>query len=138
MKIKLKINRKYTVIQMREWYPVAKREEIKVISYDPKTGIYIYKYRHSQIKWLLPHVADKWLFFKGHDLQLQLDIETAYFKSNGQFNFVSNNPEQIRQYILNNCINPDPELLMKIMVTPKRKEDNKGDYDYIPLFEKEQ
>lgn len=138
MKIKLNINSKYTIIQIREWYPVAKREEIKITGYDSKARRYIYEYKGSSIKWLLPDNADSWLFFKGHNLPMKLDIETAHFKSNGHFNFVSDNPDQLRQYILNNCINTDPDLLEKIMVTPERRAHRKGSYPYIPLFEKQQ
>ena len=139
METQLKENTKYTVINIPDWIPITQKEEIIIVRYSDLNQRYIYRCKGQKKEFLLPFDAYEWLFFEGHDLPLKLDSETYRYLANAAFNFVSDNPVQLKQYILNNCINPDPNLLKKILVTPEREEDDYWeDYPYTFLFEEEQ
>ena len=138
METLLKEDTKYTVIKISDWLAITTKEEIIIIRYSSIYQRYIYRQKGRKKDLILPVDAHNWLFFEGHGLPLKLDSETDRFMGNTQFNFVASNPEQLKQYILNNCINPDTDLLEKIMVTPERRAHRKGSYPYIPLFGKVQ
>lgn len=130
MNIQLKVNQKYTCIRISGFATCVKYEII--ITGIASNGSYICKNKGKRKEYYFNGDLRDMLLFEGHGLPLLVDSETNRFFGNAKLNFVTDEPEKLRTYIGQNCLNPDLEVLHKIRVTPTDR--NKVDGEGVPLF----
>lgn len=133
MNIQFKVPGNYTRLRVSEWMATTDKDEITITGFQDTQKQYTYKHKGSKKEYLFPLTGDC-LLFEGHNLPLLVDSETSRFMGNACFNFVTDNPEELKEYIQKYCLNPDPCTFAKIMVTPAMNRDTAHSPSYTPLF----
>ncbi len=115
--IELKIKSAYTMIFISESLATTTKDEIIITGLDEKRQRYIFKRRGSRKEYYLPPTEQlqERLFFEGHNLPLMVDTETNRFSGNACFNFVTDYPQILREFIKTKCLNPSPVTFEKIL-----------------------
>lgn len=124
----------YTWITISDWLAITERDEITITGFLQKEQQYTYRYKGSKKEYIFPLLDWKCLLFEGHNLPLLIDSETNRYMGNACFNFITDKPKELKQFIAVDCINPDPETFADIMVTPALNRDTGFNPPYTPLF----
>jgi len=124
----------YTWITISDWLAITERNEITITGFQQKEQQYTFRKKGSKKEYRFPLTDWKCLLFEGHNLPLLIDSETNSYMGNACFNFITDKPEELKQFISMNCINPDAETFTHIMFTPALNRDTCRDLPYTPLF----
>ncbi len=116
MNIPFKVNEKYTLITVTDFLAITSKSEIIVTRSLPDKR-WAFRYRGKRKEYYFPRDLKHTLLFEGHNLPLLVDSETSRWFGNAKFNFVTDQPEKLKAFIVQNCLNPDPEKLGMIRVT---------------------
>jgi hypothetical protein len=135
MNLQFKTDHKYTLIAISGWLAHTVRNEIIIIGFDERQKRHTFRHRRKKKAFYLPIDADidDQLVFEGHELSFVLDTETNRFAGNAAFNFVTDEPDLLRAFIEEKCLNPTPEKFNKILFT-FTKRDGPADLTETPLF----
>lgn len=131
MNVQLKENGKYTLITVSDFLATTTKREI-IITHSVPNGKWVFKHKGERKKFYFPQDLRYTLVFGGHDLPVLVDTETSRFTGNALFNFVTDEPDKLKSFIVQHCLNPDPEKFHKIRVTPTDR--SAVDGDGTPLF----
>jgi len=104
------------MVYISETVAITRRNEIIITGLDKKRGQYLYKLKGSRKIYYLPKPEElqRRMFFSGHNLPFVIDSETDRFIGNAQINFVTDNPDALREFIKTNCLNPSQETFNNI------------------------
>lgn len=127
MNIDFKNNGQYTLVTVNV---MCSRKEITILGTDPISGRKMYKEGKGRKKLLMPLNFENILVFEGHSLPFLLDSETNRFIMDCHFHFLTDNAQELREFISSNCLNPDEYKFSRIYFSPK---ENRTD-DKISLF----
>lgn len=131
-KLSLKINHPYTIVCISEMLAITQRMEITITGYDNQKQRYTYKPKSKRKEYYLypAYRLEEHLIFEGHGLPFVLDSEeNDRFLGNACFNFLTDNPADLREFLKKNCLTPLEGKQEKILYTT-----GKGSEDYHPLF----
>jgi len=129
----LKILKPYTFVSIT-WMGTTLRTEAIITGYQPQLKRHYYRIPgNGKIVPLAQEELDKMLVFEGHRVPFQTDCEAKCFHGNGRFNFVTDDPESLKAYIRQCCLNPCPEKLKKIVYHLPTTLD-RGEQRGLPLF----
>ena len=136
MDFQFKPTKKYTIVKIAE-LAVCFRLEFIALEVDNSTGRTLARPKGKRKTLFLPppEQFENQLIFEGHDLPFILDSETLRFSGNAYFNFVTDDPQTLREYLESKCLNPSPEKFAKIHYTSTIR-DTPGDMPDSVLFEK--
>lgn len=134
MNIKFEIDGKYTLVAISEGLAHSIRHEIVITGFNDGCDRFTFKEngRGKRREFFLPGAEklDQQLVFEGHFLPFVLDSETDSFCGNAMFNFVTDDPAELRLFIKQYCLNPSPTTFGKCLYSPG----NKSDIRNLPLF----
>jgi hypothetical protein len=122
MDIVFKIKGKYTIVAV-SGMAITIRNEIVItatLSNDKENRPrFAYVNRGKRKEFVLPAGNDleKHLLFEGHDLPFTVDSETNRFCGDGNLNFVTDKPEDLKSFLQKHCLNPSPAKFKKIFFT---------------------
>ena len=119
MDFQFKPNKKYTIVKIGEM-AVCYRMEIIALEVDLSTGRALGRPKGKKKPLYLPapEQLEKQLLFEGHDLPFVLDSETGVFCGSATFNFRTDDPEALRDFLESKCLNPSISTFEKIYWIP--------------------
>jgi hypothetical protein len=115
MNMTFEIDGKYTLVFI--WrMAITIRNEIVVTNIEEAPQRYKFKNRGKMEVFLLPAEDDlqKHLIFEGHDLPFTVDSEADRVSGNALFNFVTDEPDDLKLLIKKYCLNPSLSLFARI------------------------
>lgn len=133
MSIQFKLKEKYTLVHI-----IVKggyfRQEI-VITSRTLDNRFTYKIKGKRKEQFIPveEELDKMLVFQGHNLPFVLNTERNRFLLSTKLIFISDNPDVLRNFVNENCLNPSPLKWANILVAKMDESDEKA----MPLYEYE-
>lgn len=127
MNVDFKDKGQYTIVTV---HVICTRKEITIHGTDPTSGCKMYKEGKGRKKLLMPLNFENILVFEGHSLPFLLNSETNRFVMDGHFHFLTDNAQELREFISNRCLNLDERKASKICFSTK---ENRTD-DRISLF----
>jgi hypothetical protein len=107
----------YTVVFIQPHTGITRKDEIKIVGINTRSGRCQYQRRNGNEIFTLPASLDNLLFFHGHNLP----FVTGGDSSVSIFNFLSANPERLKNYLIENCRDlTGKDKRIKIHKVPKK------------------
>jgi hypothetical protein len=115
-----KMHTEYTIVSVSKWMAHTTRSEVTITGYDTVFKRCLCRRNGTRKQFLVDPDRElaRQLIFAGHRLPFLLDSETGSFIGNALFNFVTDQPAELRSFILRNCLNPSEENFRKILYSP--------------------
>lgn len=108
-------NQKYTLVAIGGG-AFTSRSEMQTLEMDPASGRMICKVGRKRKRYYAPSDLKDILVFQGHGLPFILDSETSSFVGNAQFNFVTDDPKGLKEFISEKCLNRTEQSFSNILV----------------------
>jgi hypothetical protein len=108
--------RQYTFILVDDKWKNTVKMEVFITCYTPQGDFYSVRERlQRQILYIGRKYAESGLIFEGYDLPIAIDACIPFTEGNDCFNLVAQDPFVLMSFIKENCLNPTPEKLQKIL-----------------------
>jgi hypothetical protein len=110
------VNHPYTIVFIHALTGVTMMAEITIIGIDTKLGRCLYRLRNSEQQGTLPANFDQVMVFNGHDL----GFTVGRYGKPGFFDFASDDPIKLEEFILANCLNLKEQNHYRIWISDLR------------------